>query len=86
MEPPETSGVGDTHAVSETATAVMCGTKAAIHTYGATNPAHATAGAVVEAVANFANPTPGGIGAMIEAAVVRVSAVEDGGEAVIIST
>jgi hypothetical protein len=81
MKTAETSGVGDTHTVSETVTAVMCGTEAAIHTYGATND---MAGAVVEAVANFANPTPGGVGVMIEAVVVKVAA-KYGGIAVILS-
>ena len=61
--------------VRETATPVMGSTEATIHTYGA----HAMAGAVVEAVANIANPTPGGVGAMIEAAVVRLPAIRDGG-------
>jgi hypothetical protein len=75
----ETSDVGDTHTMLETATPVMGGTEAAIHTYGT----HAMAGAVVEAVANFANPTPGGIGAMIEDAMSRV-ATKYGGVAVII--
>jgi hypothetical protein len=42
----ETSSMGDTHAVRETATPIMGGTKAAIHTYGATHPTHA---AMVEA-------------------------------------
>jgi len=80
----EAPDMGDTHAVREIRAPVMGGTKAAIHTYGATHPTHAMAGAVVEAVADFANPTPGGIGAMIEAALVRV-ATKYGGIAVIIA-
>jgi hypothetical protein len=80
----EASDMGDTHAVRETRAPVIGGTKAAIHTNGATHPTHAMARAVVEAVADFANPTPGGIGAMIEAAVVGLAAIKDGGVAVII--
>ena len=46
----ETSSMGDTHAVRETATSIMGGTKAAIHTYGATHPTHAAmAEAMIEA-------------------------------------
>ena len=75
----ETSDMGDTQAVRETRAPVMGGTEAAIHTYRA----HAMAGAVVEAVANFANLTPGVTGGMIEAAVVRV-ATKYGGIAIII--
>ena len=39
----ETSEMGDTHTVRETATAEMGGAKAAIHTYGATNAMTETA-------------------------------------------
>jgi hypothetical protein len=43
----EAPDMGDTHAVRETRAPVMGGTKAAIHTYGATHPTHA---AMVEAM------------------------------------
>jgi hypothetical protein len=46
----------DAAGMRKTAAPVMCSTEATIHTNGT----HAMAGAVVEAAASFANPTPGG--------------------------
>jgi hypothetical protein len=54
----EAPDMGDAHTVRETATPIMGGTKATIHTYGASHPTHAAmVEAMIEAAVVISVPT-----------------------------
>ena len=64
----ETSDMGATHTVRETATPKMGGTKAAIHANGATHPTHAAMGeSMIEAAVARVATKYGGIAVIIPA-------------------